>query len=87
MKSNQRSREEKVEKLQMIIQSMNDVQIDALLLLLERNSPVHYSFPESEMSIVAENYERYNAGKVGGISAQESVRRLNANLKKLRKKK
>lgn len=87
MKPNKKTKVQKIEELKAIIHSLDENRLDALLTLLESRSLKTYEFPEGELSIVAESFERYGRGEVGGISAKESVRKLTAHLNKIRKKK
>jgi hypothetical protein len=87
MKSNEKSRSEKIRQLQEIISTLDETRLDALLTLLEWRPLKTYQFPDSEILVAAESFERYGRGEIGGISAQESVRKLTSHLKKIRKKK
>jgi hypothetical protein len=87
MKPNKKTKAQKLEELMQIINSLDESRLEALLTLLEHRPLKTYEFPESELCIVAESFERYGRGEVGGMSAEESVRKLTEHLHKIRKKK
>lgn len=87
MKPNKKTKAQKLETLMQIINSLDESRLDALLTLLEHRPLKTYEFPESELSIVAESFERYGRGEVGGLTAKESVHKLSERLKSIRSKK
>ncbi len=87
MKPNKKTKAQKIEELQEIINNLDEARLDAVLTLLESKSLRTYGFPQEELCMVAESFERYGRGEVGGLSAEESVRKLTERLHKIRKRK
>lgn len=84
--STEKSKAEKIEALKVIIESLSEQHLDALLILLEsRQTLKEYKFTDHELPLVAENFQRYGRKEVGGMSADESIRRLTEHLNKIRK--
>lgn len=87
MKEPEKSRSEKIEELKAIIETLDVHQLDALLVLLQQKPMKEYKFTDHEMLLVEESFARYERKESGGMSAEESVRKLTEHLNTIRKQK